>query len=100
MNSTENLYIIALEECAEMQQCITKILRFGKDNHHPDRHETNERELLKEYYQLQCIMNTLFDNGIIKDLSEDEIQTIKSLKKNSITKYAKLSQELGCIQST
>ena len=45
MNSTENILVIAAEECAEIQQAITKSLRFGLDNHY-DENTTNAMQIL------------------------------------------------------
>lgn len=98
MNSIEYLYIVASEECSEMQQCISKILRFGEANHHPDRpQDTNAKELLTEYYQLQCVMEMLIDNGVLCNISENEIKEIKSRKRQKISDYAQLSKSLGLL---
>ena len=83
MNNIENLYIVASEECAEMQQCISKILRFGESNHHPDRpNDTNAIELLTEYYQLQSVMEMIIDHGVLGHMSEKEIEAIKAKMQN------------------
>lgn len=37
MNTTEHLLVVLGEECAEVQQNIAKALRFGLDDHHPDK---------------------------------------------------------------
>ena len=79
MNNIENLYIVASEECAEMQQCISKILRFGENNHQPERpNNTNTIELLTEYYQLQNVMEMIIDHGVLGHMSEKEIESIKA----------------------
>lgn len=99
MNSIENLFIVASEECSEIQQCISKILRFGKSNHHPSRPEdTNAKELLKEYYQLQAVMDMIIDGGVLYNLSESEIMQIKDSKKLNVLKYSELSKQLGFLK--
>lgn len=98
MNSIENLYIVASEECAEMQQCISKILRFGENNHHPERpNNTNAIELLTEYYQLQGVMEMIIDHGVLGHMSEKEIEIIKAKKRCKVSDYAQLSKSLGLI---
>lgn len=98
MNNIENLYIVASEECAEIQQCISKILRFGENNYHPNRpDETNAKELLTEYYQLQGVMEMIIDEGVLECMSEDEIKIIKEKKKRKVSDYAQLSKSLGLI---
>ena len=39
MTVYENLMVTAMEECAEIQKEISKALRFGINNHHPDEPE-------------------------------------------------------------
>ena len=98
MNNIETLYIVASEECAEIQQCISKILRFGESNHHPDRpNDTNAIELLTEYYQLQGVMEMIIDHGVLGHMSEKEIETIKAKKRCKVSDYAQLSKSLGLI---
>ena len=98
MNSIENLYVVASEECAEMQQCISKILRFGESNHHPDRpNDTNARELLTEYYQLQGIMEMIIDHGVLGHITDKEIEQIKIRKRCKVSDYAQLSKSLGLL---
>lgn len=98
MTEAENLYVVASEECAEMQQCISKILRFGEQNHHPDRpNDTNASELLTEYYQLQGIMEMIIDHGFLGHMSEKEIEVIKARKRCKVSDYAQLSKMIGQI---
>ncbi len=35
MTSNENLLVTLMEECAEVQQAVSKMLRFGADNCDP-----------------------------------------------------------------
>jgi len=98
MNNIENLYIVASEECAEMQQCISKILRFGENNHHPDRpNDTNARELLTEYYQFQEVMEMIMDHGVLGHMTESEVKSIKERKRCKVSDYAQLSKALGLL---
>lgn len=43
------------EEAAEVIQAVSKIRRFGPQNHHPDRQETNLQELVGELEDFQAI---------------------------------------------
>lgn len=47
------------EEAAEVIQAVSKIRRFGKDNHHPDRVTTNLQELENELEDLYAIVASL-----------------------------------------
>jgi NTP pyrophosphatase (non-canonical NTP hydrolase) len=47
------------EEASEIVQAISKIRRFGPDNHHPDRTTTNKQELVNEIEDLLAIVGAL-----------------------------------------
>lgn len=53
------------EEAAEVIQAVSKIRRFGKDNHHPERETTNLQELANELEDLQAIIYRLEDLSYI-----------------------------------
>lgn len=44
------------EEAAEVIQAVSKIRRFGPNNHHPDRAQTNLQELVEELEDFQAIV--------------------------------------------
>lgn len=47
------------EEAAEVIQAVSKINRFGEDNHHPDRQTTNKQELVGEIEDFLAILAVL-----------------------------------------
>lgn len=47
------------EEASEIVQAISKIRRFGPDNHHPDRTTTNLQELVNEVEDFLAIIGAL-----------------------------------------
>ena len=49
------------EEAAEVIQAVSKIRRFGAQNHHPDRITTNLEELENELEDLLAIVHKLED---------------------------------------
>lgn len=92
MTINENLLITLSEECAEVQQAISKLLRFGKNACSPITPDTtNEMDVLTEYYQLAAVMEMLIDQGVLKQLSEFDIATIKSDKKSKVEHYQSVS---------
>lgn len=44
------------EEAAEIIQAVSKIRRFGPDNHHPERQTTNREELVGELEDLLALL--------------------------------------------
>jgi hypothetical protein len=63
MNET---LVILQEEAAEVIQAISKIHRFGIDNHNPVTGESSIETLHKELGDLQCMINLCIEQGIIK----------------------------------
>ena len=99
MTITENLLITASEECAEVQQAISKALRFGLNNHHPNRpDDTNALDIMHEYYQLQAIIEHLQQDGKLPVFDEFDIKTIKYNKLNNIQEYQRISAKEGCLE--
>ena len=47
------------EESAEIIQAVSKVRRFGKQNHHPDRSTTNLQELITELEDFLAIVAAL-----------------------------------------
>ena len=47
------------EEAAEVIQAVSKIRRFGENNHHPDRITTNKDELITELEDFLAILAAL-----------------------------------------
>ena len=99
MNRIENLYVVAAEECSEIQQCISKILRFGENNYHPHTPcETNVYKLLVEYYQLQAVMGEIIQTRELENvLPGDMPERITIDKIAKVNDWAKTSEENGCI---
>ena len=47
------------EEAAEVIQAVSKVRRFGDQNHHPDRSTTNKDELVSELTDLLAVLAAL-----------------------------------------
>ena len=56
------IYAITQEECAEVVQAISKVMRFGLDTTHGGR--TNRDHLEEEIGDLQCMINLLIETGV------------------------------------
>lgn len=84
----ENLCIVAMEECAEIQQALSKSMRFGFDNCNPQTPEkTNASDIMTEYYQLQSVMEMLIGCGLVKEFEQGEIEKIKNDKRKNVSEF-------------
>lgn len=85
MNKKEYLLSCLSEECGEVTQAVSKILRFGSDDHHPDApvYETNKKRLSDECNDIYAVLIMLADKGIIDPINLDAIQA----KKEKVQKY-------------
>lgn len=98
MNRSENLLVTTMEECAEIQQAISKGLRFGVQNKKcKEPFISNEDEILKEYYHLVTMMEMLQSEGYLKGLTDEEQQAIKKEKKTNVEKWIEISRKNGTL---
>ncbi|OJG75617.1 hypothetical protein RV12_GL001420 [Enterococcus quebecensis] len=94
MKKNEYLALVAMEECAEIQQALSKAIRFGFDDHHPDRpEETNEEQMLIEFYQLIAMIEELHKQGIIGGFTPNKIDKVKQDKIEKVYKYMEYSKK-------
>lgn len=100
MTKQEYLLTVAMEECAEIQQAISKALRFGMDRYNPyaPNRVTNEDNILMEYYQLRGVFSLLFEEGVLHSPDVQVQYGIRDDKMAKVEKYMKLSKECGCLQ--
>ena len=100
MNKIENISLVIMEECAEVQQAISKCLRFGYDCYNPQFPNTNNgKDVLKEYFQLQAMMELLMEESGLKNyMTEKEIAETKKHKIEKFLEYQNRSIELEKVQ--
>jgi NTP pyrophosphatase (non-canonical NTP hydrolase) len=63
MKENTELFLLAMEECAEVQQCLSKVLRFGIDNSYNG--VTNKEHLETEFGDLLFLFTLMKERGII-----------------------------------
>ena len=99
MRQCENLLITTMEECAEVQQAVSKLLRFGDMNYckEQDAIIDNTYNILKEFEQLKEMFNILFDCHILTDLTDEQKIDIRNNKRYKVFKYIEESTSLGLI---
>lgn len=100
MNNIENISVVVMEECAELQQAISKSLRFGYNENNPLTPETNNaKDILTEFYQLQAMMEMLISEAHLSNcFTLEEEFAIKNEKMNKFLEYQKISKKLGNLE--
>lgn len=85
MTKNENLLVTLMEECAELQQAVSKALRFGVDTCYSLQSElTNEHNIMVEYYQLISVMEMLVNDGVLHTFSPADEALVKASKKLNV----------------
>jgi NTP pyrophosphatase (non-canonical NTP hydrolase) len=79
----ERLALLA-EECAEVVQAVTKILRHGYDSVHPVSEEGNRETLERELGDLDGALNLMLD---AKDVSANRIKRFAEAKYRNVAQY-------------
>jgi len=80
MNDKIQYYLDKLqEESAEIIQAVSKIRRFGPDNHHPERKETNKQEFIGEVEDFLALLAALEYTNFI-DLKKSDQNIIDKFK--------------------
>jgi NTP pyrophosphatase (non-canonical NTP hydrolase) len=80
--------VITQEECAEVIQAISKILRFGFDSRYPTEESASTKECLTmEVGQLLCMVNILIEQGII---DEDDMIAAMEHKKIKLETWSSI----------
>ena len=72
--------VITQEECAEVIKEISKVLRFGLDNKHPDESETNIDKLTQEVGDLLCMIDLMIEKSIIDPAVVNNCKVLKREK--------------------
>ena len=75
------LLVILMEECAEVQQACSKVLRYGEDRE-------NINKLISEVGDLQCMIQLLASN---LEISEQEMYKGIHNKRKKLVKWSNLN---------
>lgn len=79
-NATTQYYLDKLqEEAAELIQAVSKMRRFGPDNHHPDRTTTNLQEFIGEVEDILALLACLEGQQLF-DLNKSQENILKKVK--------------------
>ena len=98
MLSKEQLFFIKLaEECSEVSKVALKIAQFGVDNCHPETGANNWDRLKEELDDLFSVVMCLATE--FNYIYLPPTPAVIRRKKEKIDKYAKISHNLGYVES-
>jgi len=92
MNRQEHLLTILGEECAEVAQSVSKALRFGLKDEHPESRIRPGEGIIHEFNDILALMEMLKEEGMIDDVI---IRGKVDAKKTRTEEYLKYSKEQG-----
>lgn len=93
----QQLLLVQLgEELAEVQQSVSKALRFGLDDGYTSRDTTNGEDIVIEFAEAIAIMNLLHDTGL-KEFTKGQIADIKSKKYSRVQEWLEYSRQKGIL---
>ena len=84
-NQTKEIFCIAQEECAEVTQAISKVFRFGIDNHKPGQDKTNKQHLEEEVGDLLAMIDIMVEKCIISD---SVVNTARKAKREKLKRWS------------
>lgn len=99
MDKTEHLLVCLLEECAEVQQAVTKALRFGLEGVNPNKPEfsTNAKNIIREYCDTIAVIELLVEEGILEERSSDEVSSMVWIAKTKKRQFMKIACQCGTL---
>lgn len=95
MNRTEHLLTCLAEECAEVQQAVSKALRFGLSDGRPGFNSTNAQDIGRELLDIMAVMEMLVDSCVLK-LPADRLYLIDQ-KKQRVRKWMEFAKQQGTL---
>jgi len=82
MKKQEELLVITMEECAELTQACSKLIRFNES--------CDIKQLQDEIGDVMCMIEILKDGGLVTD---EQIQRRIAVKKEKLMKWSLLFRE-------
>jgi len=81
-NREKEILLIIQEECAEVIQAISKVLRFGIESKHPSTGITNKSHLEEELGDLMAVVTLLSSETVlVENVASAMDRKIEKLKK-------------------
>jgi NTP pyrophosphatase (non-canonical NTP hydrolase) len=86
--ANREILLITQEECAEVTQAISKVFRFGMEDHHKG--VSNREHLEEEIGDLMCMIDLLIDSGMV---SESAVMAAKSEKMMKLQTWSSIFKD-------
>lgn len=97
MNVKEHLLLVAMEECDEISQRISKAIRFGLEEIEPGQELNNTDRIILEYCDLQAVIEMLQERNLFPYAESMRFPKRIMDKKLKLEKYMAYSKELGLL---
>ena len=101
MTRKEHLLVIAMEECDEVSQRISKALRFSLEEIQPGQELTNAQRILYEYNDLVAVLLMLHEEGFLPAVSptKDPIANMAMIckKRDKVNQFLEYSKANGTL---
>ena len=85
--STKEVMDILQEECAEVIQAVSKISRFGIDNHKPGKPKTNREHLEEELGDMLAMIDIMLEKNVI---SKNNLDIAKRAKIEKLKQWSNI----------
>jgi hypothetical protein len=97
MNTEDMLLTQFSEEAAEIIKEVSKILRFGKEDSHPDDslHVSNVERLRGEFVDFLGVASKLQDLGVLPRMNDPDVAFGVQKKRQKVERYLEVSRKLG-----
>jgi len=85
MNKRQEMLVITMEECAELSQACSKLIRFEDDQS-----EQDIKNLQDEIGDVMCMIDIMKHSGLVND---EQIEERKKVKTDKLMKWSLLFSE-------
>lgn len=97
MTRHEHLYLKLMEEAAEVQQRVSKLLQFGSTEVEPGQTQPNDMRLRAEINDFLAIVEMIEDAGFLT-MFPGGLELHIAEKREKVEKYLHYSMELGRVE--
>lgn len=98
MTKAEYLLTCLIEECAEVQQDVTKSIRFGLADRYPADAPTNQEKLMVEILHVLAVVELLEQDEVLDAVDADLYNKILEDKKKKTKRWMRYSRECGTLE--